>query len=178
MSLKNVKHIVIAGPRSVGKSTLARRLAEELKRPLFGFETKKEDDLAKEPNGSPIYIYGACGEHTQTEENLVGYCKDQKFISIKEAFDRYAVKLGGPAPEGCVVFMDELGFMESVSEDFCRAVIERLDGDIPVIAVAKDKETPFLDAVRNHPKCRCFNMTAENRDELYSEIKNFAEEHF
>lgn len=169
-------HILITGSGGVGKSTLIRRIIQELGRPVFGFETKKEDSLAEEGNGSPVYIYDAGKERIRTDENLVGYCKNKHFGTMKEAFDRYAAKLRLPVPENCVILLDELGFMESASEDFCSAVLSLLDGDIPVIAAVKDKDTPFLEAVRAHKNCRCFFITEKNRDELYQEVLDFIRE--
>ena len=39
---KTVTHTLITGPRGVGKSFLIRRVLEQLGRPVYGFETKKE----------------------------------------------------------------------------------------------------------------------------------------
>lgn len=166
-------HTLIVGPRHVGKTTLISRVLEEIKLPVFGFETKKEDSLAQEPHGSPIYIYDAKQERFQTPENLVGYCKDNHASTIKDAFDRYAVKLSGPVPGGHLILLDELGFMESASPDFCQAVLNLLDGDIPVIAAVKDKTTPFLEAVRSHKNAKCFYIDLGNRDELFPEVLSF-----
>ena len=166
-------HALIVGPRRIGKSTLIRRVLQELNRPVFGFETKKEDALADEVNGSPIYIYDAGGPRQQREDNLVGYCKNHHATTLKAACDRYALRLRGPVPEGCVIELDEIGFMEAKSEAFCAAVLSLLDGDIPVIAAVKDKDVPFLQAVRAHPGARCFRITPENRDDLYPEVLEF-----
>ena len=166
-------HALITGPRGVGKSTLIRRVLAELSRPVFGFETKKEDALEDELLGSPVYIYDVGEERRQSEENLVGYCKNKHFGTMKEAFDRYAPKLRAPVPPGCIVLLDELGFMESASEEFCSAVLALLDGDTPVIAAVKDKSTPFLDAVKRHPNGTLFHITEENRDGLFDEVLEF-----
>lgn len=166
-------HVLITGPRGVGKSTLIRRVLAELDRPVFGFETKKEDALATEQLGSPVYIYDAGTEHRQTPEGLVGWCKNKHFASMKEVFDRWAPKLRPPVPAGHIVLMDELGFMEASSEDFCSAVLALLDGDAPVLAAVKDKDIPFLSAIRSHPNCRCFFITEENRDALFPEVLEF-----
>ena len=166
-------HVLIVGGRGVGKSTLIRRVLEELNRPIFGFETKKETLLSENEKGSPVYIYDVGAPRKQTSENLVGWCKDKCFVTMREAFDRYASKLHPPVPEGHIVLMDEIGFMESFSEDFCRAVLALLDGSAPVIAAVKNKDFPFLEAVRSHPNCRCFHITEENRDALYTEVLAF-----
>lgn len=163
-------HVLITGPRGVGKSTLIRRVLKELDLPVFGFETKKEDGLADAEKGSPIYIYKAGAPHVQTADNLVGYSKNQHLTIIKETFDRFASYLLSSVPSGHVILMDEIGVMESSSGDFCSAVLSLLDGDVPVIAAVKDKHTAFLDAVRSHPNCRSFRISEANRDRLYEDI--------
>ena len=109
-------HALIVGPRGVGKTTLIRRVLSQLGRPVFGFETKKENPLADEVRGSPIYIYDPGTEHKQTPENLVGYCKNKHFSSVKNVFDRFAAKLRTPVPNGHIVLLDEVGFMEASSK--------------------------------------------------------------
>jgi len=66
--------------------------------------------------------------------------------------------------------------MESESEAFCGAVMHLLDGDAPVIAAVKDKDFPFLEAVRSHPNCKCFYIDEENRNELFPEVLAFVKE--
>ncbi len=166
-------HTLIIGERGVGKSTLINRVLKACGRPVYGFETKKEDALADEALGSPVYIYSAWQQRSRSEENLVGYCKNHRFDASAQVFDRFAPKLRQPVPEGGIILLDELGFMESKAKDFCSAVLELLDGDIPVIAAVKTRDTPFLQAVRSHPKAKCFYITEENRDELYPQVLDF-----
>lgn len=166
-------HALIVGPRGVGKSTLIRRVLEQLNLPLTGFETKKETALEDEKLGSPVYIYEVGKPRVQTPENLVGYCKHHRMAQMPAGFDTFARKLSGPVPEGHLVLMDELGFLEAQSPVFCSRVLALLDGDAPVIAAVKDKDFPFLQAVRSHPNCRCFFITPENREELAREVLAF-----
>lgn len=168
-------HALIVGARHVGKSTLIARVLSGLGRPVFGFETKKEDEYADEVNGSPVYIYEAGKPHAHREDNLVGYCKDRRPQTCRETFDRFAPKIKNP-PAGSIVVLDEIGFMESASEPFCEAIMRLLDGDAPVIAAVKHNSTPFLDAVKQHKNGRCFFITPENRDQLADEVLAFMKE--
>ncbi len=165
-------HALIVGDRGVGKSTLIRRVLEALDRPVFGFETKKETHLEDPLRGCPIYIYDAGAAHCQRTDNLIGYHREADAAAITAAFDRYAPKLMGPVTAD-VVELDEIGFLEARSEAFCRAVMHLLDGNRPVIAAVKNRDIPFLAAVRSHPKARCFYITEENREELFEEVLNF-----
>ena len=166
-------HALIVGARGVGKSTLIRRVVEDLGRPTFGFETKKEDSLARPGKGSPVYIYKAGEEHRQTEGNLVAWCENRCNAVVPAAFDRFALSLLAPVPEGSVVVMDEIGVLEASSEAFCEAVLRLLDGNTPVIAAVKDKDTLFLEQVRRHPGCKCFSLTPENREGIQIEVTAF-----
>lgn len=169
-------HTLIVGSYGVGKSCLIEKILAACGRPAAGFLTKKEDALADELLGSPIYIYEAGKERRQSGENLLGYCKNQHTAPLPDAFERFASKLQRPADAGSLLLMDELGVMESKSPAFCQAVLELLDGDVPVLAAVKDKSTPFLEAVRAHPKAKCFYITKENREELYPEVLAFVQE--
>lgn len=168
-----MKHALIVGARGVGKSTLIQKVLKEMNRPASGFLTKKETGQADGHSGRPVYIYDPGMPHGRLSENQVGACSDHGFMVKKGAFDRYAPKLLAPVPEGHIVVMDEIGFMESEEKLFCGAVLSLLDGDVPVIAAVKNKDVPFLERVRSHPKCRCFFITEENRDALYHEVMDF-----
>lgn len=166
-------HALIVGSRGVGKSTLIRRVLKELNRPVFGFETKKEEQQEDPLRGCPIYIYDAGKPHCQTPENFIGYHRDRDFGAMTAAFDRYAPRLMADVPEEALVELDEIGFLEARSEAFCQAVLRLLDGSRPVIAAVKDRDIPFLNRVREHPNTRCFSITPENRDTLYEEVLAF-----
>lgn len=167
-------HILITGPCGAGKSTLIRRILKELERPVFGFETQKEEGLTDPVQGTPLYFYPVGEPRRQTEENLLGYCGNRNVTTRPGSFDRFAPLLLRPLPEGTIMMFDELGFMESREKQFCAAILDRLDGDTLVIAAVKDRAVPFLDRVRHHPRCRCFPVTAENRDVRYREVLRFA----
>ena len=166
-------HILIVGRIGVGKSTLIRRILEDVPLPIHGFLTQKEAP-SHAGGAEPVYIHRVSGERTYTQDNLVGTCSNCHSTRFPVAFERAVPHLCG-IPAGSIVMMDELGVMESDAAGFCAAVLKCLDGDNLVIAAVRDKESPFLEAVRAHPKARCFLVTPENRDVLFHEVKAFME---
>lgn len=167
-------HTLIVGEQGVGKSTLIRRVLGSLDVPICGYLTRKEDALADPELGSPIYIYEVGKTQEQTMDNLVGHCKAQKPVVYPEAFDRFADKLQGMnTPGGGLILLDEIGIMETSSEAFCQAILQLLDGDIPILAAVKYKDRPFLEQVRQHPRAKCFSITEDNRDDLFGEVLSY-----
>jgi nucleoside-triphosphatase len=167
-------HILIVGSNGVGKSTLIRRLLKDVPLPAYGFLTKKEAP-SHVGGAEPVYIHSVSGERSYTQDNLVGTCTDHHSTRFPEAFDRAVPHLCG-IPARSIVLMEELGVMESDARGFCAAVLKCLDGDSLVIAAVRDKKSPFLDAVRLHPRARCFFINPENRDALLLEVKAFMDE--
>ena len=162
-------HILICGEVGVGKSTLIQRLLIRSSRQLYGFVTKK---LEPDENGfHPIYIHPAGAMQRRYEEkNLIGTC-DRRIHNINlDVFNTLGVAYLKATPDG-LILMDELGFMEAKAETFTRAVLQALDGEIPVIAAVKARmDIPFLNEVRAHPNCKLYWITPENRDSLYETL--------
>ena len=160
-------HILIVGAKGIGKSTLIDKIITALNMPLWGFYTKKETHLTDSKLGEPIYIYEPDKRGIPLTEHLVGYCSNQHTTAYVERFDSFAKAHLQSPPQDHLIVMDEIGFMESKAEAFREAILSILDGTNLTIAAVKDKNTEFLNQVRNHPNCKCFYITAENRDELY-----------
>lgn len=172
----NKPHILITGDRGIGKSTLVNRLLQDCQIPLYGYRTKNV--LCENGGSCGVYIYSIRDqEFVNTQENCVASAvadpNHKGMIPHTHMFDTLGVQyLSEAKPDGLIV-MDELGFLETNAVEFQRAVLERLDGDIPVLAVVRmNKNTDFLNAVRVHPKAELYTVTKENRDELYERLKD------
>lgn len=162
-----MKHVLLIGPAGCGRSSMIERLTDVLGRPVAGYITKKEEGLYSPEYGNPIYIYAQGEERVQSQQNLLGYCKHHRFKTIEGAFDRHADRLMKPVSHEHLIVFDEIGFMESDEHAFCDAILARLDGEIPVIAAVKDKDFPFLQKVKTHPKCQCFYPNSENWERCF-----------
>ena len=148
--------ILICGPRGVGKSTLIRRLTALYPGPVSGFVTKRET-VADGEGLFPIYIHpAACPEARRQygPENLIGRCDSRRSVRCTPAFDDWGPRLlEGPG----LLLMDELGFLERDAHRFQEAVL----------AAVKNRDDPFLRAVRSVPGVRVLYITRENREGLF-----------
>ena len=148
-------HTLLIGPSSGGRHIWMDRLLAGLSPslPLWGYRSPKEPP---DPSGrSPIRLYPVGRSVEQSGPILLGWCKSRQSTSIPEAFERCAGLIRAAGPGG-LLLLDELGPMESRSPRFCQAVLDALDGALPILAWVRDLDTPFLSAVRGHPKARCF----------------------
>ena len=162
------RHVLICGEVGVGKSTLIHRLLALNKLPLAGFITKRIPTLG-EDGLFPVYIHPAAQsmlKRSYGPENLIGKCDRIRSFQYPKVFDELGVKLLD-ATDDNLILMDELGFMENEAEKFRFGVLKALDGEIPVLAAVKSRETDFLEKVRNHPNAEVFRITEQNRDSLY-----------
>ncbi|MEG1524206.1 MAG: nucleoside-triphosphatase [Clostridia bacterium] len=165
--MQDNNHILISGDIGVGKSTLIRQLLLESGKSCCGFLTKRLP--ADEHGESATYLHAASiseEDRFYTQENRIGSCNNKHCtFQCPVAFDTYGVKLLSIKP-GCILLMDELGFMENDALIFQHAVLKLLDSDTPVLAAIKNKRTPFLEAVRTHRNVQVYNLTIDNRDAI------------
>lgn len=163
------RHILIGGQRHAGKSTLVERLLREYHHPVYGFVTRMTPP--DEQGFRQLYIHPAGSvQRVQTEENHVGSC-DTRVHNVNTAvFESVGVQCLSHKDDGILV-MDELGFMEAEAECFRAAVMDCLDGDTLVLATVKARfDVPFLNAVRSHPNAAFYEITEDNREELFETL--------
>lgn len=115
-----------------------------------------------------------------TGENEVGIAGGRVIRVNPDVFNSIGcalVRSGGEDGEGMIV-MDEIGYMEDEAEDFCAAVREAFDGDIPVLASIKRTEhaSRHIDTILHHPRANVFMLTESNREEVYAKVSEIVKE--
>ena len=157
-------NVFLTGQIQIGKSTaIGRYLATKPRLRLGGFVTVSRP---LEEGTLGVYIQPPVFEERQcTPERLVGL-RGGRRGGIPETFENAGLALlNAPGPYD-LLLMDELGRMELRSPNFCRRILELLDGDTPVLGVVKPESNPLLDAVRAHPRTLVLEVTEENRNEI------------
>lgn len=171
-----MKHLMLCGEIGVGKSTLIQRLLNLTARPIYGYKTKimtRRDDGFHE-----IYIFrGGDEEMTCSEKNHLADCDSHHHMVNAQLFETLGAPYIREGRADGVILMDELGFMERDSEGFVSAVLDALEGNIPVIGAVKagHEDVEFLNRIKQHPNVDLYTVTRENRDELYKELRPVAE---
>ena len=173
------EHIVLQGEKGAGKSTLIRKLAEEMQCTYGGYLTRSV--MNKEKGYREVFLYPAScisapgdpDAAARAEGKLCGITGNGVKEVYPEVFDTYGTQLIHAASRKELIIMDEIGFMEEKAERFKKAVLSALDGNIPVIASAKSKSksSPFLEAVRSHANVRLTELNQTNRHEVYEQLR-------
>ena len=163
-----MENIFLTGDPGIGKSTIIRFIRALLPELVCGgFRTVSAESVT--PGAmADVFIEKLCEKTPQDPAHLVGIrWKIGSFTAYPAIFDTAGVEcLSAPPIGAALIIMDELGVMESDAMRFQQAVLSALDGHTPVLGILKPKRTPFLDAVRSHPRSEIIMVTASSRDAL------------
>lgn len=170
---KKAVRVLLEGRPGVGKTTLARRLVDELRVagvPVAGFTTEELRHGGGRVGFALETIDGERG--TLAHVDLPGPPRVGRYGVDLTVLERLAVAAldvgggtgaGGSAP---VVVVDELGKMELASARFRRAVDELFDRSVPVVATVHAAAHPFTDELKHRPEIEVVRVTPANRDRL------------
>ena len=157
-----MKHVLLTGAVQVGKSTALRKFLENTGYSADGYRTYWKDK-------NTLYI-APFGESVEGIPAAV--TADEKRQPIPEAFDNAAEFIKNCGKKQLIVF-DELGRLEQCSESFMTAVLEKLQGEKPVLGVIKKEQNSFLDRIRSLSNVVILEVTEENRDLIPQEIEKY-----
>ena len=167
--LHGKKNLLITGLPGVGKTTLIKKLYEELK-PLHpaGFYTAEIREGGIRRGFELIGLDGKRGllSHVaiETPYRVGKYRVDVRgFEDFLEAISFFGASTG-------IVMIDEIGKMECLSERFKRVLKEILDGEKRVIATIASGGSGLIEEIKIRQDVRLFEMTQKNRGSLLVEI--------
>lgn len=170
-----VTHIFLTGDTQVGKSTIIRRwIAAHPTFRIGGFRTVAGP---REPDGcDSIHIIPAAGKTPLTADNRVlrrggdVWSHGRRVQPFLPVFDTVGAALLADPAAYDLILMDEVGIQEDGAEQFRRAVLACLDGEIPILGVVRDLPGTLTNAVRRHPNTRLVTVTVQNRTQLLPQL--------
>ena len=165
-----MKHILLYGRRRSGRSAMIRALLPLVHLPVSGYETRTVRTNGDGFHEIYLFPYGD-RELAADAKNHVGDCNTRERVLYPEVFDTLGVQYLETCAPGVLV-MDEIGFMETEAERFCRTVLERLHGNTPVLAAVRaGMETPFLHQILACEDALLVEMEPERFESIYQRLK-------
>jgi nucleoside-triphosphatase len=163
------KRILLTGRPGCGKTTLIKRVVNNLALPAGGFYTEEIRERSQRVGFKLVTLDGdeAVFAHVnfKTSERLGKYGLD---LSALETVGVEAIRAALHARQ--LVVIDEIGPMEIRSATFRDAVNEAFDSSVSIVATIVARSLPFTDAIKKRPNVSVVEVRLENRQRLLGEI--------
>jgi len=182
------RHIFLTGQPGVGKTTLLKAVVNTFKekQSLSGFYTEEvRNDSGARVGFDVVSLSGTRSPLARIEDNnkamkrpRVGrysvYVEDfnrnlSLLMPIKRCYDNLSQKN--------TIFIDEIGKMELLSNDFKKKVTKLLNSDtiqvIGTLPLKKGSGIPYVENIKQRKDVIVFNVTYENRNSLLQELQKY-----
>ncbi|MFC1522510.1 nucleoside-triphosphatase [Elusimicrobiota bacterium] len=175
----DVKHLVISGKPSVGKTTLVREVILPWKDSCGGFYTKEmRGDDGERLGFELVTIDGKASLFAS--KDIRGDVKYGKYGVDINALD----DIGVTSMESCLndskkrlLVVDEIGAMEVLSDNFRKAALKALGDESgkAVLATIRSKSQPFTDDIKRLTGVKMIELTRENYGSVKARVVKWLE---
>lgn len=166
------KNILITGAPGVGKTTLIKKLFEEVKwlNPV-GFYTAEIREGGIRKGFELVSFTGEKG--LLSHINIKSPYRVSKYGVDVKGFENFLDALLLLRSPGSVIIIDEIGKMECFSEKFNSLLKEILDSQKLLIATISTKGNKFIEEVKKRKDVALFLVTIDNRESILGEILDY-----
>jgi nucleoside-triphosphatase len=163
------KNILITGLPGIGKTTLIKKLYEELKplRPV-GFYTAEIRQGGVRKGFELNSLDGTRG--LLSHQDIHGPYRVGRYGVDIKGFEDFLDSIPFFNPSTRLIIIDEIGKMECLSGKFKKLLVEMLDSDKWLIATIALKGGGLIAEVKERQDVKLFTMTKSNRDSLLHEV--------
>jgi len=163
------RKVLLTGRPGCGKTTLVRRVLNELAQSAGGFYTEEIRQRRERVGFKIVTLDGKEGVfahvHFKTQQRLGKYGLD---LSQVETIGIEAVLEAVRAHQLAVI--DEIGPMEIRSAIFRDVVNEALDSRASLLGTITARPFPFTDAIKKRHDVTLIELRSDNRERLVSEL--------
>jgi len=163
------KNILITGYPGTGKTTLVKKILENLSCNIGGFYTH---EMLENGRRTGFYITDFDGNQMvmASGKSASQYRVNKYGVNI-DAFE----KVGIPAMERALqsadlVVIDEIGRMEMFSTKFCEKLRKVFDADKPLLATIKKIDCALTKELKEREDVEIFEVTKQNRDKIFEDV--------
>lgn len=166
-----MRHLLILGRPGIGKTTLMKRLIQELRhRPIDGFITEEQRERGQRVgfwlsllDGRQILL---AHRHLHTDKRVGPYHVNAAAL---EQAAVPVIKRG--MRQATVLFIDELGAMELSSALLEQAIKEAFQHGPPIVATAGISPLPLITALKKRKDVELIPLSNENRQTIEEELR-------
>jgi nucleoside-triphosphatase len=163
------KNILVTGPPGCGKTTLVRKIVQDLGGlPMAGFYTEEIREGRERTGFALVSLDGRRGVLSHVK--IRGPHRVGKYGVDIPGFESFLQGLDAGNPNLRLIVIDEIGKMECFSDQFRKLVSERLDSPVPFLATIALRGTPPIEKIKVRPDARAIAMNQENRDEKFQQV--------
>ncbi|MDD1667777.1 MAG: AAA family ATPase [Methanomicrobiales archaeon] len=163
------KNLLVTGPPGCGKTTLVRRVVQELGDfPVAGFYTGEIREGRERAGFALVSLDGKRG--VLSHVRFPGPQRVGRYGVDIPGFEAFLDGLRAGEPSLRLVVIDEIGKMECLSGRFRSFMKERLDSPVPLLATIALRGTAPIEQVKARPDARIIAMSMENREQRFREV--------
>jgi nucleoside-triphosphatase len=163
------KNLLITGLPGVGKTTLIKKLSEELKHlHPAGFYTEEIREEGQRKGFELISLDGKRGLLSHVE--IRSPYRVGKYKVDIESFENFLNSIPFFDPSTRLIIIDEIGKMECLSDQFKNLLKKIFDSGKLVIATIALKGSGLITEIKERDDIKLFEITKHNRDSLLLEI--------
>ena len=163
------KNILITGLPGVGKTTLIKKVSEELRDlHLVGFYTAEIREKGARKGFELICFDGRRGILSHTD--IKGPHRVGKYGVDIKGFEYLLESIPFLAPATNLIIIDEIGKMECLSLKFRLLIEDILNSEKQVVATIALKGSGLIEEIKKRDDIRLMEITQSNREPLVSEV--------
>jgi nucleoside-triphosphatase len=168
------KKVLLTGRPGCGKTTLIKRVVNNLVRPVDGFYTQEIRERGVRVGFKVVTLDG---------EEVIFAHVDFPAAAGPERLGKYGLDLTALETSGVkavreavhakrLVVIDEIGPMEIRSALFRDAVNEAFESGAPILATITARSLPFADAIKKRTDVTLIEVRPDNREQLASKLSD------